>query len=128
MAPKKDAKKGKDGKEAGGKPPVKDEQAAATRGDISNMLTQLKNSSDPAKQQVLQLYKSQSRFSTEKTAILKKWKMDKSCKWVNTYQQELSHEVVSKDTVLEGYGTRCCACQSLQESMCMISSCVVFRR
>ena len=85
------------------------------------MLTQLKSSSDPNKQQVLAMYKAQDRFSAEKAAILQKWKMDKSCKWVATYQQEKTTETVVKDTVLEGYGTRCGACtKSLGEHDALI--------
>ena len=72
-APKLAAKQAKDAKS---KPPGQEEAGASSRGDISNMLTQLKNSSDPNKQQVLAMYKAQDRFSSEKASILRKWKMD----------------------------------------------------
>ena len=117
-APKPSAKQAKDAKS---KPPGQEAALASSRGDISNMLTQLKSSSDPNKQQVLAMYKAQGRFSAEKAAILQKWKMDKSCKWAATYQQEKTTETVVKDTVLEGYGTRCGACtKSLGEHDALI--------
>lgn len=76
------------------------------RKDISNMLTSLKGSSDPNKVQVLQKYQSLSRFDPEKANILKKWKLDKSCKWVSSYSQEVTQEKATKHKELEGYGTR----------------------
>jgi hypothetical protein len=76
------------------------------RKDISNMLTSLKGSSDPNKVQVLQKYQSLSRFDPEKANILKKWKLDKSCKWASSYSQEVTQEKATKHKELEGYGTR----------------------
>ena len=94
-----------------GQPPDDDEDAGShSRKDISNFLTQLKSSHDPNKQHVLSLYKGASRFALEKAALLQKWKLDKSCKWVSTYPQELSSETTVKDTVVEGFGTRSHAC------------------
>jgi hypothetical protein len=76
---------------------------------------------DSQSQQVLAMYKAKDRFSSEKASILRKWKMDKSCKWVATYQQEKTTETIVKGTVLEGYGTRCGACtKSLGEHDALI--------
>ena len=70
------------------------------------MLTQLKGSQDHNKQQVLAKYQSLSRFDPEKAQILRKWKLDKSCKWVSSYYQEMAQEKSAKSKELEGHGTR----------------------
>ena len=97
-------------KEHRGQPPGDEEAGGHSCKDICNFLTQLKNSNDPNKQHVLSLYKGANKFSPEKAATLRKWKLDKSCKWVTTYQQEVSSETTAKDTGLEGFGTRSHAC------------------
>ena len=102
-----------------------------SRKDTSNTLTQLKNSKDPAKQQALALYKSFSRFAPEKTALLQKWLQDKSCKWVNSYMQEVLTETSSTSTMLEGHGTMWLACHKthmqaspdfIQSSDCVVAT------
>ena len=62
----------------------KEPNATATssdRGDVSNVLTQLKKSSDPAKQEVLTHYNSLSRYDKQKKELLGLWKGEKTCKW-----------------------------------------------
>ena len=46
------------------------------------------------------------RFDPEKAQILRKWKLDKSCKWVSSYYQEMAQEKSAKSKELEGHGTR----------------------
>ena len=63
------------------------------RKDQANMLTSLGKvtPTDPDfkdKRAALQLYKSMARFAPEKTAILQKWKNDKTCKWHNDFRAE----------------------------------------
>ena len=66
---------------AGGKPASLDKEAAEQlRRDQSDVLTQLRNSKDPAKQRALALYKATDRMSTEKGALLQQRLQDKSCK------------------------------------------------
>lgn len=95
----------------GQKPPKEDgEDAAQLRRDTSNMITSLRNSKDQVKVDLLAKYKSLPRFDIEKHNILKQWKMDKSCKWASSYLQEVSQEKSSKQSELEGYGTRPVSC------------------
>ena len=89
------------------------EAADRTRRDMSNMVTQLKNSKDPAKVQALALYQSYSRLAPEKATMLQKWLQDKSCKWVNSYMQEVLVETSSTSTMVEGHGTMCLACHNM---------------
>ena len=96
--------------------PKKEGDAASKRKDISCMITSLKNSKDTSKAQLLAKYQSLPRFDPEKNNILKKWKLDKSCKWVSSYMQEVSQEKSCKDTELEGYGTRHVSCNVMMLS------------
>ena len=62
--------------------PLDDEEAGGhARKDISSFLTQLKSSHDPSNQHVLSLYKGARRSCLEQVALLRRWKLDKSCKW-----------------------------------------------
>ena len=46
--------------------------------DQANMANQLRNSSDPNKQQILALYQSLPRFDTQKKELLAEWKKIKA--------------------------------------------------
>ena len=61
-----------------------------TEGDVSNMLTQLKKSSDPAKQEMLQHYNSLSRYDKQKKELLGLWKGDKTCKWFAGWKKSVT--------------------------------------
>lgn len=73
------AAKGKSDK--GKSAPVKKDKYAASekKKDQSNMLGQLKGSSDHAKQAVYLVYNNLPRFSSKKAWLLDQW--NKSCKW-----------------------------------------------
>lgn len=121
------AAKSKPKKEAKPPPPDKEEgDAASKRKDISCMITSLKNSKDTSKAQLLAKYQSLPRFDPEKNNILKKWKLDKSCKWVSSYMQEVSQEKSCKDTELEGYGTRHASCNVMMLSELIHLSAMTF--
>ena len=51
-------------------PAIKKEPGTSDRGDVSNMLTQLKKSTDPAKQEMLNHYNSLSRYDKQKKELL----------------------------------------------------------
>ena len=88
-------------------PSAKDSgESAQERKDLSNFITQLKNSTDPNKMQVYTMYQGMSRFDSQKKEIIRKWKMDKSCKWVNSMEQQISATTEAKSTTLEGWGTK----------------------
>lgn len=82
-----------------------------SRGDTSNMLTQLSNASkkDPTGDhaQLLKMYKSLSRFDSKKQEILRKWKLDKTCQWQNSYSKSISSEQTAASKVGVGFGTKC---------------------
>jgi len=80
--------------------------------DVSNFLGQLKNGAnagDSSKAQTLAYYNSLARFSSEKQAMLTRWKNDKTCKWFESYQEENTKKQSSKAMELSGFGTRCLA-------------------
>ena len=55
----------------------------------------------------LELYKSFPRFSTEKHKMYEMWSKDKSCRWINSYEQSITHKVEKQDETLKGHGTKC---------------------
>jgi len=114
MAAKSMATKPKKAEDKQQQPDKEEGDAASKRKDISCMITSLKNSKDTSKAQLLAKYQSLPRFDPEKNNILKKWKLDKSCKWVSSYMQEVSQEKSCKDTELEGYGTRPVSCNVIR--------------
>ena len=71
----------------------------------AGLVTSLKASSDPSKQEVYSLYTSLSRQSAEKANLLNRWLSDKSCKWVNQYKQERSVSNTATMQGFEGHGT-----------------------
>jgi hypothetical protein len=78
--PKKAAPKAKE--KVAAKKAAKSEAAAMDKGEVANMLGSLKGSKDPQKQELLTYYRSLSRFDSQKSELLKKWKADRSCKWL----------------------------------------------
>ena len=79
---------------------------SSDRGDVSNMLTQLKKSSDPAKQEVLNHYNSLSRYDKQKKELLGLWKGDKSCKWFAGWKKSVTFTEQEKVEARAGFGTR----------------------
>jgi hypothetical protein len=71
----------------------------------SAMVTILKASVDPQKVSILSLYNSLGRNSPEKSVLLQKWLMDKSCKWSNEYKASRSVSTSTSSQVLDGFGT-----------------------
>ena len=83
--PKKAAPKAKE--KVAAKKAAKSEAAAMDKGEVANMLGSLKGSKDPQKQELLTYYRSLSRFDSQKSELLKKWKADRSCKWLGSYME-----------------------------------------
>lgn len=81
-------------------------QAAQDKKDQSNMLTQLKKGDTTEKVQTLQLYQSLPRFSDEKLELLKKWKLDKTCKWIASYKETRSMTQTTKHQEKDGFATK----------------------
>jgi hypothetical protein len=81
--PKKAAPKAKE--KAAAKKAAKSEAAAMDKGEVANMLGSLKGSKDPQKQELLTYYRSLSRFDSQKSELLKKWKADRSG-WAPTWR------------------------------------------
>lgn len=105
MAPKTAAEKKAAAKKA--KPDQKDPvKAAQDKKDQSNMVTQLKKADTPAKCEALKLYQSLPRFSEEKAEMLKKWKLDKSCKWISSYQESRKLTQVTTHQEKDGFATK----------------------
>lgn len=82
------------------------EKAAQDKKDQSNMITQLKKGDTPAKCEALQLYTSLPRFSQEKSEMLKKWKLDKSCKWISSYQESRKMTQITTHQEKDGFATK----------------------
>lgn len=105
MAPKTAAEKKAAVKKT--KPDQKDAvKAAQDKKDQSNMVTQLKKGDTPAKCEALKLYQSLPRFSEEKAEMLKKWKLDKSCKWISSYQESRKLTQVTTHQEKDGFATK----------------------
>lgn len=82
------------------------EDAAQLKKDQSNMVTQLKQGDTPEKVETLELYKSLPRFSQEKVDLLKKWKLDRTCKWIGSYKESRSFTSKTTKSEKEGYATK----------------------
>lgn len=76
------------------------------RNDQKLMVTSLSKSTDPAKKQVLDLYRACGRFDEQKNILLARWKADKSCRWVVNFTQEATEEKSSSTGSMEGFGTK----------------------
>ena len=87
-------------------PTIKTEPGGSDRGDVSNMLTQLKKSSDPAKQEMLQHYNSLSRYDKQKKELLGLWKGDKTCKWFAGWKKSVTFSEQEKVEARAGFGTK----------------------
>lgn len=115
-------KKSKDeSKKAETKATAKAKAAAAEtmdKGEVSNMIGSLKASKDPAKQELLAFYKGLPRFDTQKSELLKKWKADKSCKWLGEYRESRSQQTSSTQEELSGYVTKYLGCISVFFFLC----------
>lgn len=97
-------------------------QAAQDKKDQSNMLTQLKKGDTTEKVQTLQLYQSLPRFSDEKLELLKKWKLDKSCKWIASYKETRSMTQTTKHQEKDGFATKYLS-TLFMISLCQIDIC-----
>ena len=77
-----------------------------TRGQQSNMLTQLKkiNASDDQKK-VLSMYQALGRFDPKKHELLRQWDLDKSCRWASSYEVQTVKETQNQKERVQGYGT-----------------------
>lgn len=125
MAPKSKAKADKEVKEVNktvhkekkekepkAKPKAKSGSEPMDKADVANMLGSLKVSKDPAKKELLALYKGLPRFDSQKAELLKKWKADKSCKWLGEYREQRSQTTSSTQEELSGYVTKYLGCIS----------------
>ena len=81
--------------------------ATAKKGEQSAMLGHLACTAKPGAKELLERYKSLDRFSDEKTAILEKFKMDKSLAWANSYLHEKKETKSAETSAAEGYLTKC---------------------
>ena len=70
------------------------------------MLTQLKKSSDPAKQEVLAHYSSLSRYDKQKKELLGLWKGNKSCRWFAGWRKSVTFSEQEKVEARAGFGTK----------------------
>ena len=55
----------------------------------------------------LEHYKSSPRFSHEKHRMYQMWSKDKSCKWISSHEQSLTHSVEKEDASVKGHGAMC---------------------
>ena len=84
---------------------AKADSTAHDKKDISNFITQLKSAkASDAQKQVLQLYQQLPRYSDRKKELLCKWKNDKSCAWVSTYEESHKRSVESEQSRVDGHG------------------------
>lgn len=90
---------------------------AMEKGEVSNMLGSLKCSKDPAKQELLAYYKGLSRFDSQKAELLKKWKADKSCKWLGEYKESRTQKASTTNEELSGFATKYLGCIILHISI-----------
>ena len=103
-------KQGKDEKKASAKVVKEHDKAKAAKAEVSNMLGSLKCSKDPAKQEFLAYYKGLNRFDSQKAELLKKWKVDKSCKWLGEYKESRIQKASSTNEELSGFATKYLGC------------------
>ena len=71
----------------------------------SNMAAQLKNSKVPEKKEAWRLYQEATR-GPEKDTLLGMFKLDKTCKWSNSYTQEKIVDETMIESEAHGYGTK----------------------
>ena len=102
--PKKAAAKAKE--KAAAKKAAKSEAAAMDKGEVANMLGSLKGSKDPQKQELLTYYRSLSRFDSQKSELLKKWKADRSCNWLGSYMESRTQMASTTNEELSGFATK----------------------
>ena len=98
-------KKGADKAKKDQKPKNK-ESEAMDKGEVANMLGTLKCAKDPEKKELLAYYKSLPRFDGQKSELLKKWKADKTCKWIGTYKESRSQEHSTTHEEMSGFATK----------------------
>ena len=77
----------------------------------SNMITQLKHTlpSDPyydMKMKMLEKYKSLPLRCEEKDDLLRQWFNDKTCSWVNTFQENTSYRESQSSCGVNGFGSK----------------------
>lgn len=86
--------------------PKNKESEAMDKGEVANMLGTLKCAKDPEKKELLAYYKSLPRFDGQKSELLKKWKADKTCKWIGTYKESRSQEHSTTHEEMSGFATK----------------------
>lgn len=72
----------------------------------SNMVTQLKQSADPNKVALYNLYTQLSKNSPEKSQILQRWLADKSCSWTNEYSKSRTVASAEVSNAADGWGSK----------------------
>lgn len=92
-------------KNLGVKKPADDK--AQKRLDQSNMVTQLKSDKASGDQKlILEHYKSLDIRDPLKQEILSKWKMDKSCRWANSFIQTVFKGTTNISESVNDYGSQ----------------------
>ena len=84
------------------------------RKDQANMSNQLRNSNGPNKQQILALYQSLPRFSSQKKELLAEWKKDKSCKWAAAWTKKAQASEMEEVKSRTGFGTKFAVAEMLE--------------
>ena len=113
MAPKLDPKKASATKGAKRKPVVADLEAdtKVSRSDQSNFTTQMMNASKagrltPEQEAAWSKYKTLGRFDKDKAELIVQWKMDKSCKWMQSFSKSQEKSASVECETISGWGTR----------------------
>ena len=60
----------------------------------------------PDQETVWSKYKSLGRFDQDKKELIANWKMDKSCKWMQSFSKSLEKTASVECEIISGWGTR----------------------
>ena len=59
---------------------------------------------------VFGLLQGLNRFDSQKAELLKKWKVDKSCKWLGEYKESRTQKASITNEELSGFATKYLGC------------------
>ena len=113
MAPKLDPKKAPATKGAKRKAQDADPEPEnkVSTSDQSNFTTSMGNASKagrltPEQEAAWSKYKTMGRFDKDKAELVAQWKMDKSCKWMQSFSKSQEKSASVECETISGWGTR----------------------
>lgn len=83
-----------------------DKDKTVSKLDMAGFITAAKKTSNAALRQAYDEHVNLPRFDSRKAAIVARWKVDKSCRWVTDYIQTMGQSTEKSTVTMQGYGTR----------------------